>query len=305
MSMKVVTLGTSGSVPTLYRNLPATALIREGCIFLFDCGEGTQTQMMRAGLSMTRIKHIFISHLHGDHLTGIPGLLMSLGQASHQNPLCIYGPKGIEDYLLSVKRYLRFRSEYELKVKEVKEGKTLEVDKYQVECTALDHGIPTLGYAFIEKERPGRFFVEKADSLGVPEGPLYSRLQKGDDIKLDDGKVVRSRDVLGPPRKGRKFVYATDTIPCEQAIRISREADVLVHDGMFEHEKEAEANQKGHSTAFQAAWVAKEAHVKKLILTHISSQYKNDRVLLKEAQEVFPNTVVARDRMEFEILLDN
>ena len=131
MSMKVVTLGTSGSVPTLRRNLPATALVRDGYIFLFDCGEGTQIQMMRAGLSMTRIEHIFISHLHGDHITGIPGLLMSLGQASHQNLLCIYGPRGTRDYLLSVRRYVRFRSEYELKVKEVKEGKILEADKYR------------------------------------------------------------------------------------------------------------------------------------------------------------------------------
>lgn len=303
--MKVVTLGTSGSVPTLRRNLPATALVREGCIFLFDCGEGTQVQMMRAGLSMARVEHIFISHLHGDHLTGIPGLLMSLGQASRRNLLCIYGPRGIEDYLLSVKRYVRFRSEYELKIKETKGGKIFEADKYQVECAILKHGIPTLGYAFVEKERPGRFSVEKASLLGVPEGPLYSRLQKGDDIKLDDGRVVCSQDVLGVPRKGRKFVYATDTAPCEQTVKISREADVLVHDGMFEQEKEVEANQRGHSTARQAAWVAKEANVRRLILTHISSRYQNDRVILKEAQEVFPNTVVARDRMEFEISLDH
>jgi ribonuclease Z len=301
--MKVVFLGTSGSVPTLRRNLPATALVREGCIFLFDCGEGTQIQMMRTGLSMAKIEHIFISHLHGDHLTGIPGLLMSLGQASHQNLLSIYGPKGIGDYLLSVRRYVRFRSEYELKVNEVKEGKILEADKYQVECTALSHGIPTLGYAFVEKERPGRFSVEKANLLGVPEGPLYSCLQRGDDIKLDDGRVVHSRNILGPPRKGRKFVYAIDTMPCEETVKISREADVLVHDGMFGQEKEAEANQRGHSTARQAAWVAKKANVKKLILTHISSRYQDDRALLKEAQEVFPNTVIARDKMEFEIPL--
>ena len=141
--------------------------------------------------------------------------------------------------------------------------------------------------------------------LGVPEGPLYGRLQKGDDIKLDDGRVVHPQDVLGAPRKGRKFVYATDTMPCKQTIKISQGADLLAHDGMFEQEKEAEANQRGHSTAHQAAWVAKEANVKKLILTHVSSRYQNDRVLLKEAREVFPNTVIARDGMELEISLEN
>lgn len=304
MSMKVIILGTSGSVPTLRRNLPATVLVREGRVFLFDCGEGTQIQMMRVRVPITKIGHIFISHLHGDHLTGIPGLLMSLGQASHQGQLYIYGPRGIEDYLLSVKRYIRFRSEYELKIKEISSGRILEADRYYVECTTLRHGIPTLGYAFIEKERPGKFSVEKANLLGVPEGPLYSRLQRGEDVTLENGRIIHPSQVLGAPRKGRKFVYATDTVPCEETIRISRDANILVHDGMFEQKEEAEASQKGHSTAHQAAWIAKKANVRRLILTHISSRYRDDKILLKEAQEVFPDTIVARDRIEFEIPLD-
>ncbi len=301
--MRIITLGTAGAVPTLRRNLPAVAVQREGDIFLFDCGEGTQMQMMKAKLSTFKVEAIFISHLHGDHVVGLPGLLMSLGQTPRQRPIFIYGPMGIKDYVLDNKKHLNFHCEYEIVLREINEGRITENKEYWFEAVTLDHNRLTLGYALIEKERPGKFLVEKAKSLGVKKGPLFGKLQRGEDVKLESGKIVHPGDVLGKVRKGRKIIYATDTRPCRKIAELSREADVLIHDGMFSESEEREAGERGHSTVTQVARMAKEIGVDKLILTHISSRYPDDKLLLEEARGIFPSTIIARDLMEIKVPL--
>ncbi len=301
--MRVVMLGTSGAIPTLRRNLPAAAVQRGGQIFLFDCGEGTQMQMMKAGLSLCKVEKIFISHLHGDHVVGLPGLLMSLGQTPRHWPISIYGPTGIKDYVLDNKKNLNFHCEYEIVIKEVNEGKISEEEEYRFEAVALDHNHLTLGYVLIERERPGIFLLEKAKALGIKEGPLFGKLQRGEDIKLENGKTIHPQDVLGKPRRGRKIIYAADTRPCRKVAELSREVDVLIHDGMFSQNEEKEARERGHSTVTQVARMAKEAGVKKLILTHISSRYPDDKLLLEEARKILPSAIIARDLMEIEIPL--
>ena len=303
VAMKVVTLGTSGAIPTLKRSLPSVAVQREGRIFLFDCGEGTQMQFMRSKLSISKMEKVFISHLHGDHLVGLPGLLMSLGHFSRQRPLFIYGPVGIKGYVLANRKYLKFYCEYEIVIEEVTEGIISEEEEYWVEVTTLDHNHRTFGYALIERQRPGKFLVDKARAFGIEEGPLFGKLQRGEDIKLRDGRIIHPEDVLGNARRGRKVVYALDTRPCQNVVRLSRGADLLIHDGMFSSNEEEEAKLRGHSTVAQAARVAREAKVKKLILTHVSSRYPDDKLLSEEAKEIFPDTIVARDLMEIEIPL--
>ncbi|MDI6703848.1 MAG: ribonuclease Z [bacterium] len=301
--MKVITLGTSGTIPTLFRNLPSVVLQREGEIFLFDCGEGTQIQIVKSGLGFGRIKGIFISHLHGDHVTGLPGLLMTLAQSGRKEPLQILGPKGLKRFIETIKSCLGFFGEYEILVNEIEEGIVYKGDGYWIESSRVDHNTFTLGYALIEEERSGKFMLKKVLSLGVQEGPLFRELQLGRDITLKDGRVVRSKDVLGPKRPGRKVAYAIDTRPCQKVIDLAKDADLLIHDGMFSDELEEDAHLKGHSTHSQAARIAKEASVKKLVLTHISSRYRNiaNADLLKNAKEIFPNIVIAHDLMKFEI----
>lgn len=299
--MRIVTLGTSGAIPTLRRNLPAVAVQREGDIFLFDCGEGTQMQMMKAKLSLYKVKKIFISHLHGDHVVGLPGLLMSLGQSSRRLPIFIYGPMGIKDYVLANRKHLNFHCEYQMILKEVEEGIISEEEEYRFEAVALDHNHLTLGYALIERERPGKFLVEKAKDLGIEEGPLFGKLQRGEEVKLENGRVVRPREVLEKPRRGRKIIYAADTRPCRKVAELSREANVLIHDGMFSQNEEKEAGERGHSTVVQAARMAGEVRVKKLLLTHISARYPDAQLLLEEAREIFPPTIIARDLMEVDV----
>ena len=299
--MKIVILGAGGTIPTLFRNLPAVALQREGEIFLFDCGEATQIQLSRSGLSPSKIKYIFISHLHGDHLTGLPGLLMTLSQLSRNSPLHIFGPPGIAEYIDAIKRYFGFKPFYDLIIKEIGEGRVFEGMGYWVEAVATDHTIFALGYALEEERRPGRFLLDKALKLGVPEGPLFRKLQEGNNITLDNGRIIRSQDVMGDLRKGRKIVYAVDTRPCEAVVSLSLNADLLIHDGMFSDDLREEAKKKGHSTVVEAAEVAKKAKVKRLLITHISPRYQNNKDLEQEAASIFPGAVIAKDFLRIEI----
>lgn len=294
-------MGTGGAVPTLRRNLPAMALQREGEILLFDCGEATQIQLIKAKLSLSRLEKIFVTHLHGDHLTGLPGLLMTLTHLWRRRPIYVYGPPGIKEYVSLSQSCLGYRLEYEVVVRELEGGEVAEGAEYRVECRSVEHNIFTLAYALMERERPGRFDLKKAQSLGIPEGPLFSQLQSGKEVRLPDGRVIQPRDVLGIPRRGRKVVYAVDTHPCKAVMELATEADVLVHDGMFTEDLREEAAARGHSTAAQAAQVAKEARVDRLVLTHISPRYEDEGALLQEAQRVFPRVVVARDLMEINI----
>lgn len=301
--MKVVTLGTGGAIPTAKRSLPATALIREGEMLLFDCGEGAQLQMRRAHTGFGRLSKIFISHLHGDHLAGLPGLLMTMALLSRDKPLKIFGPPGLKKFVRVARETFRFHNEYELTVHEIEGGRVTTGSGYWVEACPMDHSIFALGYSLVEEDRPGEFNLKRALELGVPEGPLFGQLQRGISITLRDGRLIRPQEVLGSARKGRKFVHALDTRPCEAVVALANGADLVVHDGMFAQDLVEDAQQMGHSTALQAAQVAKEAGIHQLVLSHISQRYRDDKVLLQEARSVFPRTELARDLMSIEIPL--
>jgi len=299
----VIFLGTGGSWPTVKRNVSAIAVKRGGEILLFDCGEGTQRQIQRSGLSYMQIKSIFISHFHGDHFLGLPGLIQTMQLNDRKEPLTIYGPRGISRIVEIVKNLGYFRPSYEIVGKDVDEGDEIRFDGYSVRPFRVEHNVPALGYVLEEDMRPGRFNKKKALELGIPEGPLFGRLQRGESIKLKDGRVITPDMVLGPPRPGRKVVYTGDTKPCNKVVEFARNADLLIHDATFLSDLEDVAIEYGHSTARQAAEIAKEANVDRLVLTHISPRYLDDRAIEEEAKNIFENSIVARDFLKLEVKL--
>jgi ribonuclease Z len=290
----VIFLGTGGSLPTKERGLPAVALRRDGELFLFDCGEGTQRQMMHAGLGFNRPMSIMISHLHGDHVLGLPGLLQTMSSLIRDKPLDLYGPEGISAYLGSLRRTLAFAANFPVRVKELKPGAEVSKTAYTIKTTEAMHDITCLAYAIVETDRPGRFHPEKAKRLGVPEGPLWKQLQMGKDVKVD-AKTVTPRQVMEEPRPGLKIVYAIDTRPSDKVKTLARHADLLLHDGGFAEDRRDKAKEYFHSTAREAARVAKAARVRKLALVHISAVTRDDSILLKEARSVFKATLVPKD----------
>ena len=292
----VIFLGTGGSLPTKERGLPAVALRRDGELFLFDCGEGTQRQMMHAGLGFNRPMSIMISHLHGDHILGLPGLLQTMSSLIRDKPLDLYGPEGISAYLGSLRRTLGFAANFPVRVTELKPGAEISKNAYTIKMVKATHDIMCLAYAIVETDRPGRFHPEKAKRLGVPEGPLWKQLQMGKEVSVD-GKTVTPRQVIEGPRPGLKIVYAIDTRPSEEVKTLAREADLLMHDGGFAEDRRDKAKEYFHSTAREAARVAKAARVSKLALVHISAVTRDDSILLKEARSVFKATLVPKDLM--------
>ncbi|KAA0009376.1 MAG: ribonuclease Z [Thermoplasmata archaeon] len=303
MQLYVIFLGTGGSWPTVKRNVSAIAVKRGGEILLFDCGEGTQRQIQRSGLSYMQIKSIFISHFHGDHFLGLPGLIQTMQLNDRKEPLTIYGPRGISRIVEIVKNLGYFRPSYEIVGKDVDEGDEIRFNGYSVRPFRVEHNVPALGYVLEEDMRPGRFNKKKALELGIPEGPLFGRLQRGESIKLKDGRVITPDMVLGPPRPGRKVVYTGDTKPCNKVVEFARNADLLIHDATFLSDLEDVAIEYGHSTARQAAEIAKEANVDRLVLTHISPRYLDDRAIEEEAKNIFENSIVARDFLKLEVKL--
>lgn len=297
--MRIVFLGTGSGTPTLARYLAAVALVREGEILLFDCGEGTQMRFRRAGLRFSRLSRIFISHLHGDHVTGLPGLLMSLQMAERLAPVHLCGPPGIAELVWTLKRLLHTHFRYDLEISEATGPQVVcDVPAYQVECAPLDHRLFCLGFALTEKDRPGEFNVAAASRLGVPAGPLFGRLQRGETIVLEGGQTVRPEQVLGPPRRGRKIAYCTDTRPCTNAVELAREADLLIHEGTFAADLAEEAKMKSHSTVAEAAEIARQAKVGRLFITHLSPRYVDTGPLQEQAAAVFPNVIIATDLLE-------
>ena len=286
----VIFLGTGGSLPTKERGLPAVALRREGELFLFDCGEGTQRQMMHAGLGFNRSMSIMISHLHGDHILGLPGLLQTMSSLIRDKPLDLYGPEGISNYLASLRRTLGFAANFPVRVTELKPGQEISKNGYKIKTTKAMHDITCLAYAIVETDRPGRFHPEKAKRLGVPEGPLWKQLQMGKEVNVE-GKTVKPRQVIEKPRPGLKIVYAIDTRPSEEVKALAKEADLLMHDGGFAEDR----REYFHSTAREAARVAKAARARKLALVHISAVTRDDSILLRQARSVFKPTIVPRD----------
>ncbi len=292
----VIFLGTGGSLPTKDRGLPCVALRRDGELLLFDCGEGTQRQMMHAGLGFNRTMSIMISHLHGDHILGLPGLLQTMSSLARDKPLEMYGPKGLTRFIGSLHKPLGFATNFPVKIVELDPGDNREKSDYVVRTALAKHDIPCLAYAVEEKERPGRFHPDRARRLGVPEGPLWGELQHGKNVKFD-GKLVRPADVVDSPRPGLKVVYAIDTRPSVSVRALAKNADLLLHDGGFEEERRLKAKEYYHSTAREASQVAKSARVKRLALVHISAVTRDDSILLREARRVFKQTIVPRDFM--------
>jgi ribonuclease Z len=303
--MRVIPLGTSSGKPTLKRNVSALAVVREAEWLLFDCGEGTQTQVARAGLSPSRLSAVFITHLHGDHFNGLPGLLSTMGLDRRTRGLELTGPRGIGEYLSLLERLRVAFLTYPVALREFsslpESTFVYETPEYSVSALALDHRLFALGYRVDERPRPGRFNVENARNLGVPEGPLWGRLQAGDDVRLDDGRLVRSSDILGPPRPGKSVAYCLDTRPCAMSVELARDVDLLIHEATYTEEFAAEAQQYGHSTAAQAARTARDAGARRLLITHFSTRYSDPMPLLHEARAIFPDTVVAEDLVEIEV----
>lgn len=304
MSLRIIFLGTAASIPTNDRSLPSIIIQREGDILMFDCGEGTQRQMIRAGIGLNRNMLIFITHMHGDHILGLPGILQTMSLLGRDKPLEIYGPPGIGDFMESIVRTVRFWLSFPVNIHEIeREGTVYEGKEYEVQAVWAEHTIPSLAYALIEKPRPGKFYPEKAMALGVPKGPLWSMLQRGIEVKLPDGRVIRPSDVLGPPRAGRKIVYSGDTRPSDKVIELARDADVLIHEATLGDELAERAREEGHSTPSEAAQVALKANVKLLVLTHISARYTSPEKLLEQARRVFSETRIPNDLDCIEILL--
>ncbi|MHA1238491.1 MAG: ribonuclease Z [Candidatus Odinarchaeia archaeon] len=299
--MKIIFLGTTGSIPTPERGAPAIAVKLNGEIILFDCGEGTQIQAAKAKVNMHKVTKIFLTHLHGDHVLGVPGLIMSQSLQSRKKPLHIFGPPGTVEMIKAIYQVIKFGATFDVIVHNVKEGLILENEKYSIYCVNADHGVESLSYALIEKDKPGKFYPEKAAALNVPKGELWGQLQRGCPVTLEDGRTVYPEEVMGPPRPGRKIVYSGDTRPCENVLKLSKNADVLIHDSTFDEELKENAIISGHSTSTEAAQLARDAGVKKLILFHISTRYRDITLLEKQARKIFPNTQAARDFMEIKV----
>ena len=305
MNFEVFVLGTSGMMPLPNRNLTSAMIRREGELFLFDCGEGTQISLKKLNLKWKKIHSIFISHMHADHVTGLPGILMLSSQVDRDDPLTIYGPSRLKEYVDANRRILDMYINYEIIVKTVEEGIILEEEDYTVRAFELSHTKPCFGYVFEEKPRPGLFHPETAQALNVPVGPLWGKLQKGESVTLEDGKVIQPSDVMGQARDGRKFSYVTDSLYLPTIADHVRESDLLLCEGMFTDDLRDSAKEKKHMTAGDAALIAKEANVKQLGLLHYSPRYSDYelRFLLKDAKKVFTNSVLSKDRMLFNIPL--
>ena len=300
--MQITFLGTSSGVPTRSRNVSSVALRlpQRAELWLFDCGEGTQHQVLRSELKVSQLTRIFVTHMHGDHIFGLMGLLASCGLAGNVEHVDIYGPPDLEEYLKACRRYSQTHFSYPVKVHTVNPGVVYEDAEYTVSCELLKHRVPAFGYRVIEKDRTGHFDVAKAAMLGIPSGPLYGKLKRGEEIVLPDGRRVNGADLCGPTLIGRKLVYCTDTVFCESAIALAHDADVLIHEATFAHQDAELAYQRLHSTSTMAAQVALAAQVQQLIITHISPRYApgnsiEPKDLLMEARSIFPNTEMAAD----------
>ncbi len=299
--LTITLLGTRAAVPSVDRNVAALAVQREGETILFDCGEGTQRQMMRYGVSFA-FREIFFTHYHADHMLGVTGLLRTLGLQDRTMPITLYGPRGAQRILGAAVGLGIERNRFEVEIVEIAVGERLNRGDYDIVAFQTDHRADTVGYALVEHTRLGRFNPDKARELAIPEGPLWGRIHKGEAIELPDGRRVEPAELVGEPRRGRKLVYTGDTRPCASVVEAAAGADLLVHEATFGEEERARAVETGHSTAAQAAEVARQAGARRLVLTHISPRYTRDAPeLLAEAKAVFPETLVARDGLTIDV----
>ena len=304
MNMEAFILGCGGMMPLPYRHLTSVLLRREGDLFLFDCGEGTQVSLRRLNLKWKKIDAIFISHTHADHVTGLPGILMLNAQVDRTEPLYIYGPPKIKEYVETSRKVLDMYINYPIVVKEIEAPCVVHSGKdFYIRAFPLDHTKICVGYTLEELDRPGEFNPDKARELGVPVGPLWAQLQNGFEVQAADGTTVKPEQVLGEKRSGRKFSFVTDTLYKTTIADEVRGSDLLVCEGMFEDELIDQAREKKHMTAKQAATIARDAAVRRMCLIHYSPRYTDRDLekLLNEAQEVWPQTELSRDRMNIEI----
>lgn len=298
--MQIVFLGTSGSWPTPKRNVSAIAVKRGPEVLLFDCGEGTQRQFMISKLSFMQVSRVFLTHFHGDHFLGLPGLFQSMNFFGREVPLEVYGPSGCESLVQGLLSLGHFKAGYPVQARDLSPGERVDCGEYEVIAFEAVHTVPGLGFVLEEKERPGRFDLEAAKALGIPPGPLYSRLQEGQTVTVG-GQTFRPEQVLGPPRRGRKIVYTGDSMPHEGLVTMARGADVLIHDATSDASLEEKANRYGHSSSRQAAQVAREAGVGLLVLTHLSPRYEDPSPILDDARAVFENARLAEDFLEIDV----
>jgi ribonuclease Z len=302
MSMSIRLLGTSASRPTVERNVASLAIHREGETLMFDCGEGTQRQMMRYGISFS-LEDIFFTHMHADHLLGVIGLMRTMALQGRTERLRLWGPRGSTRVLRKAEGLGFERTTFPLEIIEVEAGQAIVRTGYAIAPFAVEHrGSASLGYALVEEDRKGRFNPELARELGVPEGPMWGMIHRGLPVTLEDGRVIEPSVLVGEKRAGRTVVITGDTRPCAATIEASRGADLLIHEATFGDEEAERAVETGHSTAREAAAVAREAGVRRLVLTHFSARYSRDAVELeREARGVFAKTVVGKDGMEIEV----
>ena len=304
MSIRVVLLGTSGSVPTLKRSLPSVVVQCPKELWMFDCGENTQRQMMQAKVSFHKKLNVLITHLHGDHVLGLPGVLQTMALMDRKEPVAVYGPPGIKDFLVCTKETLNFGLTFPVEISEILgEGKIIDDENFTLTAAKSNHAVESYAFALVEKPRPGKFYPKKAQALGVPLGKLWSKLQYGEEVTLPNGKLVEPSDVMGLPRAGRKIVYTGDTRPFEGFAKFAADADLVIHESTFDDSLEEKAALDGHSTPSQAAQEAKAANAKRLVLVHISARYSDAGLLLEQAKKVFAETVLAEDFMELDLPL--
>ncbi|EAD5760753.1 ribonuclease Z [Listeria monocytogenes] len=304
--MELVFLGTGAGVPSRGRNVTSIALSmlnERNAIWLFDCGEATQHQIMRSQIKLSKLEKIFITHLHGDHIFGLPGLLSSRSFQGGESDLTIYGPVGITEYVETSLRLSGTRLTYKIIFNEIEPGLIFEDKMFSITVDELNHGLRSFGYRIVEKDKPGALNADKLIDDGVEPGPIFQKIKKGETVKLADGSVINGKDYIDEPQKGKIISIFGDTKATASELELALNADVLVHEATFEGDKEKLAGEYMHSTTLQAASLAKKANVKKLILTHISSRYDRDasKELLIEAQSVFENTEIAYDLAVFPI----
>jgi ribonuclease Z len=298
--VRITFLGTAAARPTVGRNVSSLTVQREGELLMFDCGEGTQRQMMRYGTGFA-LNDIFFSHLHGDHFLGVIGLLRTLGLQAREEPMRLWTPRGTLPVLEQAVGLGVDRVPFDVEIHEVEPGEPIRRNEYDIIPFKTSHGGRSVGYAVVEHPRLGRFDPEKARALGVPEGPLWGKLHHGHDIEVD-GRVIRAADLVGAPRPGRKVVYSGDTRPCLGTKDAAVGADLLIHEATFAADESERAHSTGHSTARDAAKVARDAGALRLAITHFSPRYADDpRALEREARAVFPETVAAFDGMVLEV----
>jgi ribonuclease Z len=295
VDIQLVFLGTSSGAPTVQRGLSSIALIRGAELLLFDAGEGMQRNFIKAGLGMNKKMKIFITHMHADHCVGLLGLLQTMELQGREKSIDIYGEPRLEEFLRENMRIIGFRLTFDIIVRKIeKEGLVVRERDYQVSCCEAMHSVPSFAYCLEEFDRPGVFNVAEARRLGIPEGDLYSKLQRGEDI-VYGGQTIRSSQIVGRPRKGRKIGISGDTRPTDRLARFFKDCDLLIFESTYSQDKQEKAMENGHSTAAEAATIAKKADVDKLLLTHFSARYDETSLLVKEASAIHYNVEAAED----------